>query len=154
MFHDHIIHNLLKTWNSNPGSILIMVMLNKMTCSDCINLYSTGCVCIRFYLKILHHCIKMLQSFAWHNSVLNERHTIEIIFASLRTMTMDFWGDIDLTIAYIFVCTFLENRVSQGPLLLTWLNFDPSNQRSNRQSMWNEITYPFPNFNGATVDVS
>ena len=35
-----------------------------------------------------------------------------------------------------------------GPLLLTWINFDHMPSK-----VWNQITYPFPNFNGATVDV-
>ena len=32
----------------------------------------------------------------------------------------------------------------QGPLLLTWFNFNPN---------MDEITYPFPNVNGGAVDV-
>ena len=41
-----------------------------------------------------------------------------------------------------------------GPLLLTWFNFNPawiSNHMSSK--LLDEITYPFPNFNGATVEV-
>ena len=34
-----------------------------------------------------------------------------------------------------------------GPLLLTWI----SNYINHK--MWDEITYPFPNFNGAAVEV-
>ena len=37
------------------------------------------------------------------------------------------------------------------PLLLTWFNFNPS--MDNSYKAWNEITYPFPNFNGATAEV-
>ena len=33
-----------------------------------------------------------------------------------------------------------------GPLLLTWSNFNPSMDK-----MWDEINYPFPNVNGATL---
>ena len=32
-----------------------------------------------------------------------------------------------------------------GPLLLTWFNFN--------YNVWDEIIYPFLNFNGATVEV-
>ena len=33
------------------------------------------------------------------------------------------------------------------PLLLTWFNFNPS---MVKHKVWNEITYPFPNFNNAS----
>ena len=38
-----------------------------------------------------------------------------------------------------------------GGLSLTCFNFNPSN--SIHYKVWNEITYPFPNFNSATVEV-
>ena len=40
------------------------------------------------------------------------------------------------------------------PLLLTWINFDPE-WISNyiHYNVWDEITYPFLNFNGQTIDV-
>ena len=38
--------------------------------------------------------------------------------------------------------------------MLTWITFNRSIESNhNRQNMRNEITYPFPNFNGAAVDV-
>ena len=41
-----------------------------------------------------------------------------------------------------------------GPLLLTWINFNPSMDKYlHTQKNVGEITYPFLNFNGATVDV-
>ena len=41
-----------------------------------------------------------------------------------------------------------------GPLLLTWFNFNPSMDSNYiRYNVWDEITYPFLNFNGATVEV-
>ena len=38
-------------------------------------------------------------------------------------------------------------QLYQWPILLTWFNFNPS---VNKQLylLWDEITYPFPNFNG------
>ena len=45
-------------------------------------------------------------------------------------------------------------QISQGCLLLTWFNFNPSMDKSSHAQLsveWN--TYPFPNFNGATVEV-
>ena len=38
------------------------------------------------------------------------------------------------------------------PLLLTWFNFNPSMDYVN-DKVWDEITYPFLNFNDATVEV-
>ena len=52
-----------------------------------------------------------------------------------------------------------ENIASngQGPLLQTWINFNPSMDKytSNHllSNMWDKITYPFPNFNGCTVEI-
>ena len=42
----------------------------------------------------------------------------------------------------------------QWSLLLTWFNLDPA-WISNfiHHKIWDEITYPFPNFNGCTVEV-
>ena len=45
-----------------------------------------------------------------------------------------------------------------GPLLLTWINFNPSMDKCIPMKflffeVWDVITYPFPNFNGATVEV-
>ena len=37
----------------------------------------------------------------------------------------------------------------QGPLLLTWFNFNPNMP----SKVWDEITNPFLNFNGCTVEV-
>ena len=43
---------------------------------------------------------------------------------------------------------------SQEPLLLEWFNFNPSRvSNSIYYIVWDEITYPFPNFNGCTNDV-
>ena len=40
----------------------------------------------------------------------------------------------------------------QGPPLLTWINFNPSRISDHMPSkVWDEITYPFPNFNGCTI---
>ena len=43
---------------------------------------------------------------------------------------------------------------SQGPLLLIWFNFLLSIEKNHmRSKVWDEITYPFSNFNGCTVEV-
>ena len=43
---------------------------------------------------------------------------------------------------------------SQGPLLLTWINFNPSmTSYYIHYNVWDEITYPFLNFDDATVEV-
>ena len=39
------------------------------------------------------------------------------------------------------------------PLLLTWLNFNPSLDQYMPNKVWDKISYPFPNFNGSTVEV-
>ena len=39
-------------------------------------------------------------------------------------------------------------------LLLTWLELNLSMDKYNiRYNVWDEITYPFPNFNGCPVEV-
>ena len=40
-----------------------------------------------------------------------------------------------------------------GPILLTWFNFNPSMDNCIHYKVWDEITYPFLNFNGPTVEV-
>ena len=43
----------------------------------------------------------------------------------------------------------------QGPLLLTWFNFDPRLDKYNRMpsNVWDGITNPFPNFIADTLEV-
>ena len=42
---------------------------------------------------------------------------------------------------------------NQRPLLLKWINFNPSMDKELHYKVWYEIAYPFPNSNGATVEV-
>ena len=44
---------------------------------------------------------------------------------------------------------------AMGPLLLTWVKFNASMGKSKNMpnTVWYEITYPFLNYNGRTVDV-
>ena len=42
------------------------------------------------------------------------------------------------------------------PVLLTWINFNPNTNMDENYlhyKMWDEITYPFLNINGATADI-
>ena len=48
-------------------------------------------------------------------------------------------------------CSEHDISYDQGPLLLTWINFNPSNYIYH--NVWDESTYPFPNFNGWSVEV-
>ena len=49
------------------------------------------------------------------------------------------------------VSLFNTTSVELGPLLLPWFNLNPSNYI--RYKVWDEITYLFLTFNGATVEV-
>ena len=40
-----------------------------------------------------------------------------------------------------------------GPILLTWINFNPSIDVTILRKVWYEIIYPFPNLNGSTVEI-
>ena len=53
------------------------------------------------------------------------------------------------------ILTVIRPLSLQWPLLLTWFNFTNLAWVSNHMpgKVWDEITYPFPNFNGATVEV-
>ena len=47
-----------------------------------------------------------------------------------------------------------ELLIDLGPLLLTLINFNPSMDKYYIHcQVWDEITYPFLNFNGSTVEV-
>ena len=50
--------------------------------------------------------------------------------------------------------SLLAQHERQWPILLTWINFNPSMDKlSHAQYVWDEITYPFLIFNGCTVEV-
>ena len=57
--------------------------------------------------------------------------------------------------AVIYSIIRVWNRcIHQGPLLLTWFNFNPSMDNNHMPSIVRDgITYPFLNFNGCTVEV-
>ena len=40
-----------------------------------------------------------------------------------------------------------------GPLLLIWVNFNAWISNHMPSNVWDDISYPFPNFNGYTVEV-
>ena len=47
-----------------------------------------------------------------------------------------------------------DGELKLGPFLLIWINFIPVwICNHNHYKMWYEITYPFPNLNGAAVEV-
>ena len=47
-----------------------------------------------------------------------------------------------------------ESRDSQGPYLLTWFNLAPAwISNYTHIKLWDYITYPFPNFKDATIEV-
>ena len=49
---------------------------------------------------------------------------------------------------------FLTEFLSAGSLLLTWFNLIPASiSNHTHYNVWDDITYPFLNFNGATVEV-
>ena len=55
---------------------------------------------------------------------------------------------------YNWAITDDENDEFQGPLLLTWMNLIPAWTSNHIPSLAsNDITYPFPNFIGCTVEV-
>ena len=62
-----------------------------------------------------------------------------------------FWFSVNST-RLLFSYAKLTNR---GLFLLTWINFNASVYKYNyiHYKMWVEIAYPFPNFNGCTVEV-
>ena len=48
---------------------------------------------------------------------------------------------------------FCQPRLSQGTLLLTWINFSPAwITNYAHYNVWDEIVYSFPNFNSAVVE--
>ena len=46
-----------------------------------------------------------------------------------------------------------SNPGCQWPLSLTWFKSNPSMDKHMPSKVWDEITYPFPNFNGCIVEV-
>ena len=62
--------------------------------------------------------------------------------------------EIDHINAYKMFDTMAFDDRHQGPLLLTWFNLIPA-WKSNlmHSKVWDGITFPFLNVNGATVEV-
>ena len=57
-----------------------------------------------------------------------------------------------------FVCPAIQYKILSihyiDPRLLIWINLNPSMESNHIPSkVWDQIIYPFPNFNGATVEV-
>ena len=82
---------------------------------------------------------------------IHQAETVAIVFRSqcflkniidLRLTGMAIWYDTIIT----------GSRLFRGPLLLTWFN-STWISNYNHYNVWDEISYPFPNFNGATVEV-
>ena len=49
------------------------------------------------------------------------------------------------------LCFTLWIYDNQGPFLLTWMNFNPYMTNYTHHNVWEAITYPLPNFCGATT---
>ena len=80
------------------------------------------------------------------NFRLRSKSKTDIIIELFQIVFAIWWHD---AMGAFIIIIFL-----QEPLLLIWINFNPTmNKNNNHHKVWDEITYPFPNFNGATVEV-
>ena len=83
--------------------------------------------------------------FCWFENVYN-------IITNQRTTTYA-WprtGNVEFYTSNKYARALLTKR--QGPLLLTWINFNTSiDKRSQPNKLWDEIIYPYTNLNGASV---
>ena len=75
--------------------------------------------------------------FPFHSAVRNEKFCYSLLSILLLS---------GITKTSINIGAWMSNDI-QGPLLLSWI----SNHMPNK--VWDEITYPFLNFNGCTVEV-
>ena len=74
---------------------------------------------------------------------INHRNLLWCLPSNLKTKTQPYMYWISL-----------DRKPYLGPLLLTWINFNPSMDNNYMpRKVWDEITYPFLNFNGWTVEV-
>ena len=91
------------------------------------------CLCCRVIYKLLLLIFRLAR---WHIEMYRPCAT--------------YMGSIPIYIPYQRAGAFRH----QGTRLLTWINFNLT-RISNyiHWNMWDEITYPFPNFNGVTVEV-
>ena len=73
---------------------------------------------------------------------------------TLGTTLVDFYHNPVTVWAYSTPQPNTEVPAPTGGILLTWINFNPSMDTYYiHYKMWQEITYPFPNFNGCNVEV-
>ena len=80
---------------------------------------------------------------------------------SLSRIVSGPWPSIIRHIFFVFRWHGISSDLLRRLLLITvapfttWFNLNPSmNEWSHHYKWWNEITYPFLNFNGCTVEVS
>ena len=88
----------------------------------------------------LHHSL-------WRNCSADKRLSP---FRDIMCKTEYFW--ICIIYSYMYVWT----HRGQSPLLLTWINLNPSLDNISNHlpgKVWGEITYLFLNFSGCTVEV-
>ena len=112
-------------------------------------------------------CLYVLTSFVNNYS---SSQMAQLILSSQNTLTAQFYIEMfdcqtcfeGITIFHgykldLFKVIFFQNTHNRhpGPLLLTWINFN-STWISNHilSKLWDEITYPFPNFNRVSEWIS
>ena len=82
-----------------------------------------------------------------HRSPVNSQHKGPV------TRKMFPFDDVIMKVDSLAHCCCLPHQ-SAGTPLLTWINFNPTWIGNYiHYTVWDEITYPFPNFNGAAVEV-
>ena len=83
---------------------------------------------------------------------------IDVLMISDLNVNESQYVVIFLTYSYAYTYKTSKRCMIRGthlaPLLLMWFNFNPSMDNNHMPSkMWHDFTYPFPNFNGYTVEV-
>ena len=95
--------------------------------------------------------------------ILFETSSLKLLVWSIRPDVMGNARDMAGLPVYISftryqtINSLRTSEITPGPLSLTWITFDTSMGawicNCIHCKMWDGITYPFPNFNGTTVEV-
>ena len=132
----------------------VLQAARKTTCpvpgtSKCLNH-----VCVYIYIYIIWHMSKMEWYVTENQCFVDQSWKIEKIKERREFVieTGSFLCQKRLT--FHIALTLLRCQNTLRPLLLTWFNFNPSMDNYDiHHKVWDEITYPFPNFNDCTVEI-
>ena len=111
------------------------------------------------YIEVLNYYYgwqRIKNAQLWCNDALNPHTKISLRYIPRPRLSICVIKNFKLSKEMLSVGAFRKLCIPTylWPLFLTWFNFNPSmDKQSHAGNVWDEITSPFLNFNGCTVEV-